>query len=80
MSRRTSADATRDERGGPRMSMKAGDQLCDGRFGLIKRVGKSASTNVWLALNNEDQENVLVCALHKHVASAPARQRQVFEA
>ena len=62
------------------MSMKAGDQLCDGRYGLIKRVGKNASTNIWLAVNNDDHEKVLLCVLHKHIASDPARRRLVLDA
>ncbi len=58
--------------------LKAGDQLGDGRYLLIERVGRGGFAVVWKALDQTSRELVAIKALHSNLAGDVIRRERFF--
>jgi serine/threonine protein kinase len=58
--------------------LRAGDSLGDGRYLLIKPVGRGGFAVVWEAWDREGQQRVAIKVLHQHLASDPQRRERFF--
>jgi serine/threonine protein kinase/nucleoside phosphorylase len=56
----------------------AGDALGDGRYLLIKPIGRGGFAVVWEAYDRADQLRVAIKVLHQHLASDPQRRERFF--
>ncbi|HEX7792698.1 MAG TPA: serine/threonine-protein kinase, partial [Vicinamibacterales bacterium] len=58
--------------------LRAGDTLDDGRYLLIKPVGRGGFAIVWEAYDRSNQVTVAVKVLHSHLAGDPLRRARFF--
>jgi formylglycine-generating enzyme required for sulfatase activity len=66
----------RDIRSGGQL--RPGDQLGDGRYLLLERIGRGGFANVWKALDQTSGEHVAVKVLHSELASDVVRRERFF--
>lgn len=72
------AATSRALRRGP--TLRAGEQLAEGRFRLLARVGQGALTSVWRARDRDGGATVAVKVLHAHWAADRAHVERFFDA
>ncbi|KYF78762.1 hypothetical protein BE18_09435 [Sorangium cellulosum] len=58
--------------------LRAGDALGDGRYRLIKPLGRGGFATVWSAFDRERRERVAVKVLHSDLARDPQRRERFF--
>jgi hypothetical protein len=58
--------------------LRAGDALGDGRYLLVKPVGRGGFAVVWQAWDLTEQRLVAIKVLHHHLASDPQRRERFF--
>jgi protein kinase-like protein len=58
--------------------LRAGDSLGDGRYLLVKPVGRGGFAVVWEAWDRGEQQRVAIKVLHQHLASDPQRRERFF--
>jgi RNA polymerase sigma factor (sigma-70 family) len=58
--------------------LRAGDALGDGRYLLIKPVGRGGFAVVWEAFDRTEQRRVAIKVLHSHLAADPQRRERFF--
>jgi formylglycine-generating enzyme required for sulfatase activity len=58
--------------------LRAGDALGDGRYLLVKQVGRGGFSVVWEAFDRAEQRRVAIKVLHQHLASDPQRRERFF--
>jgi eukaryotic-like serine/threonine-protein kinase len=58
--------------------LRAGDALGDGRYLLLRRLGRGGFASVWAAFDREREERVAVKVLHPDQAREPSRRERFF--
>jgi hypothetical protein len=58
--------------------LRAGDVLGDGRYLLVKPVGRGGFAVVWEAWDSAERRRVAIKVLHPHLASDPQRRERFF--
>lgn len=58
--------------------LRAGDTLGDGRYVLIRQLGRGGFAVVWEAHDTLEKRSVAVKALHQHLATDPQRRERFF--
>jgi eukaryotic-like serine/threonine-protein kinase len=58
--------------------LRAGDALGDGRYLLVKQLGRGGFAIVWEAYDREEQRSVAIKVLYSHLAGDPQRRERFF--
>ena len=58
--------------------LRAGDTLGDGRYLLVKPLGRGGFAVVWEGYDRNEQQCVAIKVLHQHLASDPQRKERFF--